>query len=119
MALDLSNEGLSYHHKRVAYIAVSIGKAMNLPCKKLLDLYCSSSIHDIGAVTFEERKNLLNFDVLTTDEHCERGYRILKDVHHFENISKIILHHHERWDKRKENHSQELLLRHYSSSRSN
>ncbi|MCW2278228.1 HD domain-containing phosphohydrolase [Heliophilum fasciatum] len=106
-ALDLGIHDLRNHHKRVAYIAVCMGEAMKLPPQDLLDLYCSASMHDIGAVTFDEKKSLLTFQA--PNDHAVRGYHLLKNVPHFERMAEIILYHHEYWDKDKEKNPQKLL----------
>ncbi|MCW2276829.1 HD-GYP domain-containing protein (c-di-GMP phosphodiesterase class II) [Heliophilum fasciatum] len=94
----------------MAYIAVSIGEALELQSQELLELYCAASVHDIGAVKTVEKKCLLNVNVRLQNNHsCYKGYHLLKNVPHFENISKIILHHQDCWSERKETYSFDLL----------
>lgn len=98
IALDFTSRGITEHHKRVAYLSLQIGKAMGFDSGLLLDLYCASSLHDIGAVTFGEKALLAEFEVENPFSHCERGYLFLKDSDIFSRISETILCHHDRWD---------------------
>lgn len=98
VALDFTSRGMTEHHKRVAYISLQIGKAMDLAPDSLMDLYYASSLHDIGAITFGEKALLAEFEVDNSFTHCERGYLFLRDSGIFSPISHAILCHHDRWD---------------------
>ncbi|MBM7867839.1 HD domain-containing protein [Heliobacterium gestii] len=99
MALDFTTNGLSRHHRRVAYIAVTLGRAMALPVKLLKTLYCAASIHDIGAVTFAQKSDLTRFEIHSPKSHCQIGKRMLASSPQLQDIAIIIEHHHDRWDE--------------------
>lgn len=98
VALDFTSKGITEHHKRVAYISLQIGKAMDLETDSLMDLYYASSLHDIGAITFGEKALLGEFEVKNSFNHCQLGYLFLKDSGVFSSISQTILCHHDRWN---------------------
>ncbi|MZP31457.1 HD domain-containing protein [Heliobacterium undosum] len=102
MVLDFTSTGLNHHHNRVAYISSAMASLMDLPRQERYDLYCAASIHDIGATSFHEKAALGRFHVLDADAHSQKGYELLKDIGNFENIAKIILHHHDYWEHQRE-----------------
>ncbi|MZP31114.1 HD domain-containing protein [Heliobacterium undosum] len=99
MALDFTTHGLSRHHRRVAYMAVTLGRAMALPVKTLKTLYCAASIHDIGAVTFAQKSDLSRFEIHSPKSHCELGRRMLASSPQLREAAIIIEHHHDHWDE--------------------
>ena len=96
-----ARDGASLQHlERVARYAVALGKKVELPSKNLVDVYCAALLHDFGKIGIPE--NILNKPgSLTSEEfaevrkHPEIGTQILKTLIQSENVSSIILHHHE------------------------
>ena len=75
-----------------------IGKKMNLSSDQLFRLVISAAIHDIGALSVQERDGLLKEDVLNPKPHCEMGYRMLLSFEPFSEIARVIRHHHIHYD---------------------
>jgi HD-GYP domain-containing protein (c-di-GMP phosphodiesterase class II) len=71
--LDWSHQGITNHHKQVAFACLSLGKAIGLDDDSLSRLFKAASIHDIGAVTWNEKLSLTRFDLEHTRPHCKRG----------------------------------------------
>lgn len=106
MALELLSSHLSFHHWRVAMIAMEIAEEMKLSYEDSALLLQAALLHDIGAApswnirmklrlksqTYKEKK-IENRYI----EHAYKGYEFLKGSDRFSNIAKIILHHHESW----------------------
>ncbi|ABZ82835.1 metal-dependent phosphohydrolase, hd subdomain [Heliomicrobium modesticaldum Ice1] len=99
MALDFTTHGLSRHHRRVAYMAVTLGRAIALPVKTLKTLYCAASIHDIGAVTFAQKNALSRFEIHSPKSHCQLGRQMLASSPQLREVAIIIEHHHDHWDE--------------------
>lgn len=93
-AIDSFNYLLKSHHRRVAVISYSIGKEMGLLNDELLELVIAASLHDIGALSVQERDMLVKEDVLNPMPHCIMGYHMLASFDVFKSIAKIIKHHH-------------------------
>lgn len=93
-SLDTYNYLLKSHHRRVAVIAYAIGVQMKLSDDELNDLVIAAAIHDIGALTIQERDDILDVDVSDPKPHSEMGYKILQGFELFDNIATIISHHH-------------------------
>lgn len=96
-SVDHFNYLLKEHHKRVTIIAYNIAKKANLSSKEISKLVLSAALHDIGALTIEDRDQLIEIDVNSPEKHEKIGYTILKDFEPFEEIAQIIRHHHIHW----------------------
>lgn len=93
----------SIHSWRVAELSVMIANAMALPEKEKEIIHIAAHLHDIGKIgicdkvlnkpgklAIEEKKEI--------QAHPRIGCNILKRLPLFEDISWIVLHHHERFD---------------------
>ncbi|MFZ5647158.1 MAG: HD-GYP domain-containing protein [Bacillota bacterium] len=97
IALDFTYSGLSGHHRRVAYMAVRLAKKMSLPDAVIKNLYISSIIHDIGAISLREKELLANLEVGDPYTHSETGCRMLNSIKMLEPVGFIIKCHHDSW----------------------
>lgn len=91
------------HCTRVADMAYNLGKVLGVTDKELELIHIAGDLHDIGKIGIPD--SVLNKPgQLEIDEwelmkkHSDIGYNILSKASTFKNVSKIILHHHERWD---------------------
>lgn len=97
-AVDLVSPRVANHHKKVAYIAASIAQEAGLSAKSVQNLVWAGQLHDIGAITLTERIKLAEFDVESTDLHCDVGAFYLSNFAPLRDIAEIILYHHRPWD---------------------
>ncbi|MGM0471534.1 MAG: HD-GYP domain-containing protein [Bacillota bacterium] len=102
--LDLISPLVNGHHKRVAYIASSIAREYGLSASKQRELIIAGSLHDIGAFSFQERLNNLNFERKFVDNtnlsnHSELGYRLIKGFKFFDHVAPFIRYHHFDWQQ--------------------
>jgi HD-GYP domain-containing protein (c-di-GMP phosphodiesterase class II) len=98
-ALYLAGPLVALHQERVAYIVWSMGVAGGLPEDMLETHFTAALLHDIGAISVEEKIAIHNFEEENTDRHCICGEVLLKSIPWFEDISKIIRHHHRKWQE--------------------
>lgn len=96
-ALDFTYSGLSGHHKRVAYMTLLMAKKLRLSKDVIKNLYISSIIHDIGAISMREKELLGEFEVIDPYTHSELGCRMVSDISFLKPASKIIKYHHHAW----------------------
>lgn len=96
--LDLMNKTLVDHHKRVAYIALKIAQRYGLGPEEQNNLIIAGSLHDIGAISLQERLDLINYEQTTATTHAEQGYRLLNTFSPFQPIAPIVRFHHHEWD---------------------
>ncbi len=91
------------HTRRVADLALELGKGMGLDADNLRTLEIGAMIHDIGKVSTPE--SILNKPgALTKEEfeiikgHPEAGARIIKPIFALEKPAQLVLLHHEKLD---------------------
>ena len=99
-SIDLMSEEITGHHKMVAYIALRIGKRLNLNKEELRKLVFSGLVHDIGILFFDK-----NIDELLKNrdnvEHAYVGYCLMEDYFPLDGYAKILKHHHTDWNETK------------------
>ncbi len=100
-ALDLISPVVANHHKRVAYIAYSIAREMELPWKEEKDITMAAGLHDIGALSLEERMESLNFEDHHVQKHAELGYLFLQEFKPLDQAAVMIRYHHLPWEQGK------------------
>ncbi|MGI6605109.1 MAG: HD-GYP domain-containing protein [bacterium] len=96
-SLDFAYGGLLEHHQRVAFIALSLGRAAGLTDVDLRNIFTAAIIHDAGAVTWQEKLSLVQFDVENPWDHGRRGYEFTQDIDVLGPVAPIVLSHHDYW----------------------
>lgn len=98
LAMDFSFHGLLRHHQRVALMALQIGKLYGLSQQQMETLFTAAILHDAGSSTWEEKGQIFKFDVISSANHCIKGYELFNGHLLFNSIAEVILSHHDRWD---------------------
>lgn len=98
-SIDSFNFLLKSHHRRVAIASYYLGKELKLDKYQMIDLILAASLHDIGALSIQERDMLVKEDVENPEPHCIMGYNMLSSSSIFANIAQIIKHHHIKYNK--------------------
>lgn len=103
LAVDTKDVYTRGHSDRVAFYAVKIGKAFNLPDEEIENLKAGGVFHDIGKIGTAD-DILLKTDKLDQREYNEikkhpiKGANILSAVSMFKDIVPLVMYHHERMD---------------------
>ena len=97
-SIDSFNYLLKSHHRRTAIISYYIGKKMELTQAQMVNLVVAASMHDIGALSVQERDMLIKEDVENPEPHCIMGYQMLSNSY-IKDIAYIVKHHHIKYDK--------------------
>ncbi|MBX3661153.1 MAG: CHASE domain-containing protein [Burkholderiales bacterium] len=91
------------HEKRVAEIAVAIGRELALPEDRIEGLRVGGYLHDVGKVSIPTeilskpgRLSQVEMELVRT--HAEAGYDVLKGIEFPWPVAQIALQHHERID---------------------
>jgi len=99
-----AKDGYSIGHiDRVARYSTSTAKKLRLSEEAIESIKYAAILHDIGKIDISE-EILLKPDVLTREEreliemHPKLGTKIIQPVSLLSDVSKIIYHHHERYD---------------------
>ncbi|MFH1287353.1 MAG: HD domain-containing phosphohydrolase [bacterium] len=109
-ALDLASPKLVQHQQRTTYIAFEMAKAANYSQDKLEGIFISSLLHDVGALSVEEKIKLHEFENVNVDTHCIQGEALFNTVSWLEPLSKIIRFHHKKWEDWGESINNPLVL---------
>lgn len=96
-SIDLINFVLKDHHRRVTVIAYNLGKSYGLSEKELMNLVIAASLHDIGAISIQERIELVKIDVDNTRNHEYLGKMMLEPYKPLKAVTDIIEFHHHKW----------------------
>jgi HD-GYP domain-containing protein (c-di-GMP phosphodiesterase class II) len=96
-ALDLVSPQLNQHQLRVSFIAWEIGRAAGLSEDMIETLFIASLLHDIGALSLDERLLLHKFEDIECNEHCMVGEALLQDNPWTRAAAPIVGNHHRKW----------------------
>lgn len=97
-AFDLISPELANHHKQVAYLAFRIGERMELPAEQKKELVLAGLLHDVGALSLNERLELIENEPPTAQNHAFRGAKLLEDFAPLRGAASVIRYHHIPWN---------------------
>lgn len=95
---DISNNTISQHQHRVAYIALEMANYADLEQEIIENIFTAALLHDIGAVSVEEKVSVHNFKCVNNNIHTIRGQILLDEIPWLKRISKIVRNHHRNWN---------------------
>jgi putative nucleotidyltransferase with HDIG domain len=102
-ALEAKDIYTRHHSARVTEISLKIARNMGFGERDLADLELAGLLHDIGKIGVPEQilnkpGTLTPAEMTAIREHPVHGESILKPVIELAQITKIVRHHHERYD---------------------
>ena len=98
-AVDSANPALANHHAQVAILADYLAAELGLSVEERRHLIWSALLHDVGALSVDQRLGLLELDTLEEDgRHEELGFRLASGFGPFSDAASIIRYHHTRWE---------------------
>lgn len=109
-AMDLADPSLAQHQQRTAFVAWEIGKAAGFLNERLEKIFIAALLHDIGALSLEEKIALRNSDFEELEEHCIRGETLLNNIPWLRHSAKIIRFHHKEWQQWDESINNPVVL---------
>lgn len=86
-----------HHSRKVAYISLNIGRAMNLSDEEIKDLYALSLLHDNGLTLAALKLKKIEL-IESLHEHCTEGEKNLESFPMYKRRDNVILYHHENYD---------------------
>jgi len=96
-AMDLVSPLIVSHQQRTAFIAWEICKQAKLAENTIEQIFVAALLHDVGAISPEEKIEIHKFEVEDTERHCKRGQLFLDSVSWLKPAGKIVRHHHTPW----------------------
>ncbi|SHI03559.1 HD-GYP domain-containing protein [Clostridium grantii] len=102
-ALEAKDNYTKGHSQRVADMTYYVAKLLGIRRQSLEDIHMAAHMHDIGKIgvpdiILNKTTPLNSSEWNTIRTHPQIGYDILFKSRRLNNIAKIVLHHHERWD---------------------
>lgn len=97
-AQDLLSPHLSSHHQRVAYLSFRLAEKINLPREEQRDIFYAALVHDIGALSFQERLEIIDGKLPGIHRHAFRGEKLLRGFRPLRKSADIIRYHHVPWE---------------------
>lgn len=97
-AQDLVSPLLSNHQQQVAYLSYYLSRKMGLPVAEQKHIFLAALVHDIGALSMNERLDIIEKEPLHINNHAFIGAKLLKDFKPIQNSTGIIKFHHVPWD---------------------
>jgi len=91
------------HSRSVSETSYKLAELLGMPYPKIRETKVAGLLHDIGkivipSVILNKQGPLLDSEYDEMKKHPTIGFRILNTMRDMKNISRVILHHHERWD---------------------
>lgn len=97
-AQDLATPHFNNHHQQTAYLAYRICEALNLPVEDIKQIFLASLVHDIGAMSVDEKLELIENEPLKVNHHAFRGAKLLENFAPLAIAAKIVKYHHLFWN---------------------
>ncbi len=102
-ALDLKDAETEGHSKRVTAFTIAMARALKLPGEKIRVIARGAFLHDIGKMAIPDsilRKPgaLTQEEIAIMQEHCYRGYQMLRKIPFLSEAAEIVYAHQEKHD---------------------
>ncbi|MFA9378978.1 MAG: HD domain-containing phosphohydrolase [Lachnotalea sp.] len=97
-AQDLASPRLFNHHQQVAYLSYKLAEKMDFTMEERTDIFMAAIIHDVGALSKNERLEIIEKEPLNINNHAFVGAKLLEELKPMKNISTMIKFHHISWD---------------------
>jgi len=96
-AVDLVSPEVAKHHQRVAYLAFKIAEHLGLSFEEKKSIVLAGLLHDVGALSLDDRLELIEREPLTAENHAYIGAGLLQRFSYLEEAAEIIRYHHVPW----------------------
>jgi HD-GYP domain-containing protein (c-di-GMP phosphodiesterase class II) len=106
-AMELASPGMAMHQLKTSYMALAIAERLDYQRPRKRDLLYASLLHDIGALSPEEKVELHSPDPELIARHSASGRTVLARVPLLERSASIIGCHHEPWNSAADHRSAE------------
>ncbi len=97
-AMDVASPSIASHQMRTAFIAWKIALEAKLPADKTEKIYLAALLHDIGALSLEEKIQIhAGFENINPDTHCILGEALFELSPLLKPSAEIVRYHHKPW----------------------
>ncbi len=98
-AVDLANAEIAAHQMRTAFIVWQLCRTAQVSDEQVKLLYMAALLHDIGALSMEEKERLHAFGRVDLDVHCILGQALFELSPQFAPAASIVRFHHRPWQE--------------------
>ena len=95
-AMDIFDASLVDHQIRTAFICSELARAAAMDYGQTERLFVAALLHDIGALSPEEKVGAHVYEDLRPEPHCERGGKLFREAFWLEPSAQIVDWHHTR-----------------------
>jgi len=92
--MDLSDVSLHDHQIRTAFVASELALAAKLDYRQTERLFVAALLHDIGALSPEEKIGAHIYEDLRPEPHCQRGAKLFREAFWLEPAARLVEWHH-------------------------
>jgi HD-GYP domain-containing protein (c-di-GMP phosphodiesterase class II) len=96
-AMDLASPDIASHGIRTAFVAWEVGRETGLDARRLGKLVAAALLHDVGALSVEEKVKLMSNEEMDTNPHCIRGAVLLERAGILRDLAPVVRSHHRTW----------------------
>lgn len=96
--IDLTSNAIHDHHNMVACGAYRLTEAMGISGSRQRDVVVAAAMHDVGGLSLKDRLDAVSDDFEDSNDHAEKGYRLLADSEPFSDIADFVRFHHTPWN---------------------
>jgi response regulator RpfG family c-di-GMP phosphodiesterase len=89
---------LSSHHQQVAYLSFRIAEELALPYEQIKSVFLAALVHDIGALSINEKLTLIDAEPFNANEHAFRSAKLFENFIPMRSAAPVIRYHHLPWD---------------------
>lgn len=97
-AQDLISPNLTKHQQQVAYLSFRLAEKIKLSLEQQKNIILAALVHDIGALSMEDRLELIETESVNVNQHAFIGEKLLGGFKPLEKSSRIIKYHHLPWN---------------------
>ncbi len=95
--LDMAFPSLAAHQLRVAFIVQEMGRHAKLGRERCENLFLAGLLHDIGALSPEEKRAIHDSEFHPYAQHCLRGERLFRSNLWLAPAATLVGNHHRAW----------------------
>ncbi len=110
-AMDIASPQIASHQIRTSFIAWKLALQAGLPEESIERIYLAALLHDIGALSLEEKVRLhAGFEDINPDTHCILGEALFELSPLLRPSAKIVRYHHRPWSEWDEPITSQLVV---------
>ena len=79
-AQDLVSPLLTNHHQQVAYLSFRLAQEIKLPIEQQKDIFLAALVHDIGALSINERLEIIENEPAYINNHAFIGAKLIGEI---------------------------------------